>query len=112
MAARSAIRYTEVIHRQGCESNLATNLGWSMRVGVLAEVVVMDGGGEEVGGWRVSGRYLKFSRPPASDGRSSWAQQNHVIRRRFRLPLCAAGLSEIRVSCLSGMIERARLLGK
>jgi hypothetical protein len=55
MAARSAIRYTEVIHRQGCESNLATNLGWSMRVGVLAEVVVMDGGGEEVGGWRLEG---------------------------------------------------------
>jgi hypothetical protein len=53
MAARSAICYTEVIHRQCCESNLATNLEWSMRTGVWVDEVVMDEGGEEVGGPRV-----------------------------------------------------------
>jgi hypothetical protein len=60
MAARSAISYTEVIHRQCCESSLATNLEASMRTGVWWELV-MDGGGEEMGVWWVSGGYLKFS---------------------------------------------------
>ena len=42
MAARSPISYTEVIHRQCCESSLATNLEASMRTGCLVGVV-MDG---------------------------------------------------------------------
>ena len=56
MAARSAISYTEVIHRQCCESSLATNLEASMRTGVWWEWV-MDGGGEKrlvFGGRRVA----------------------------------------------------------
>jgi hypothetical protein len=61
MAARSAVSYTEAIHRQCCESSLATNLEASMRTGVLVEVVMDGGWRKEIGVWWVSGGYLKFS---------------------------------------------------
>jgi hypothetical protein len=65
MGARSAISYTEMVHRQRCGRNLAPSLERSMRMGVLVEVVLMmmDGNGEEVG---VAGRYFEVfaARPP------------------------------------------------